>query len=123
MTAAQQLGSQIKMARLAAGLSLRKLASLTQIPTTTIEGYESGTSIPAEKLVRIADSVNHYVFRVDGYRFSVSRADEQALKAAGAEQLNLDFSAEYHYSKATVKISPGRIAVTFDGTRLTSELA
>ena len=118
MTVAQQLGSQIRSARIGAGLSLRKLGNLSGIPATTIEGYEGGSSIPAEKLVRIADALNYRDFVVDRYRFTVGRIDSEVPKPATREQLSLDFSAEYDYSRATVRIRPGSITVAFDATRL-----
>jgi len=31
------------------------------------------------------------------------------------QQLALDFTGEYSFSKATVRLSPGRISISFDG--------
>jgi len=86
MTAAQQLGNQIMDARLAAGLSLRKLGALAEIPATTIEGYETGASIPAEKLARIANALQHLTFQVDGYHFTVSKeGGEGSATSSGSD--------------------------------------
>jgi len=116
LTTAQQLGNQLRTARLDARLSLRKLGAKVSIPATTIEGYEAGNRIPADKFLRLADALNHQTFEVDGYKFNVTRSDVETPK--GGEQLNLNFSGEYLYSRATVKISPGRITVAFDANRL-----
>jgi len=37
------------------------------------------------------------------------------IPAPPGEQLALDFSGEYAFSKATVRLSPGRINISFDG--------
>ena len=118
MTAAKQLGSQVRLARLAAGLSLRRLGALSNIPATTLEGYEAGASVPAQKLARIADVLSHYTFRIDGFEFTVSRVGRDS-KTLAAEQLSLDFSGEYNYAKASVKVSPGKITIVVDGTKTT----
>jgi len=46
MTTRQQLAQQLKDARVGAGISLRALSALVNIPTTTIEGYEKETKFP-----------------------------------------------------------------------------
>jgi transcriptional regulator with XRE-family HTH domain len=116
MTAAEQLGSQIRTARMAAGLSLRKLGALARIPPTTIEGYEGGASIPAEKLARIANALNHLTFHVDGFRFTVSQADREGTSLP-PDQIALDFAGEYSYARAQVKIGPSNIRIVLDGTK------
>ena len=116
MTTAEQVGAQIKAARSDAGLSLRKLSKLANVPATTIESYESGISVPsADKLARIAAALNCFTFRVDEYTFTVSSAEAALDKSLASEQLALDFSGQYNYAKATVKIRPGRISIVFDG--------
>jgi transcriptional regulator with XRE-family HTH domain len=122
MTTAEQLGDQIKAAREEAGLSLRKLGELAKVPTTTIESYESGISVPsADRLARIAVALNYYTFRVDEYTFTVRLADAAPEKQAANAQLPLDFSGEYSYAKAMVKIRPGRISVVFDGVKASTQ--
>ena len=116
MTAALQLGGQIKAVRLEAGYSLRRLGELTSIPWTTIDGYETGKKIRAENFLRIADALNHHTFEVDGYKFTVGRSDKVLTILAASEQLKLEFFKEYDYSKASVRIGPGKITVSFDGS-------
>lgn len=116
MTAALQLGGQIKAVRLEAGYSLRRLGELTRIPWTTIDGYETGKKIPADNFLRIADALNHHTFEVDGYKFTVGRSDKVLTILAASEQLKLEFFKEYDYSKASVRIGPGKITVSFDGS-------
>lgn len=120
MTAAQQLGGQIKEARNKAGLSLRGLSTLANIPASTIEGYEAGGKIPADNFLRLADALKHHNFKVDGNEFTVRRTDTAVPVPAEGEQLKLDFSGEYDYSKASIKIRPGKITVSFDGVRLSA---
>ena len=118
MTTAEQLGNQIKAAREQAGLSFRKLSELAKVPTTTIESYESGISVPsADKLAKIAAALDCFTFRVDEYTFTVSRVGTAPEKSTANEQLPLDFSGEYSYAKASVKIGPGRISIVFDGVK------
>lgn len=90
----------------------------------TIGGYESGESIPtADKLAKIAGALDIHAFEVDGYRFTITRKERVAPFRPG-EQLTLDFSGEYAFSKATVRLSPGRINISFDGvTPISAEQA
>ncbi len=122
MTAAQQLGSQVKEARRAAGLTLRDLGARAEIPWTSIAGYEKGNRIPADKFLRIADALNHRTFKIDGESFNVSRVAEEMPDAARGEQLRLNFSGEYGYSRASVRISPGKIEVAFDGAKSSASM-
>lgn len=108
----QQLGSQLRAARDTAGLSLRGLSAITGIPTMTLDGYEKGNKIPADKFLRIADALDHRVFDVDGQKFSVNRSDSQSRKTE--EQMFFNFSGEYTNSRATVKIASGKITVAFN---------
>ena len=117
MTATLQLGDQIKAARLDAGLGLRELGRLAGIHWNTIKGYEGGKKIPADKFLQLADALNHHSFRVDGNEFTVTRADSTTPVSANREQLKLDFTGEYGYSRASVRIGPGKITVSFDGVR------
>jgi len=114
--AAFQLGEQIRAIRSQRGFSLRKLGELAGIPWTTIEGYEEGgRKIPADNFLRIADALDHHTFEVDGYKFTVGRSDKVLTILAASEQLKLEFFKEYDYSKASVRIGPGKITVSFDG--------
>ncbi len=114
--AALQLGGQIKAIRSQRGFSLRKLGELAGIPWTTIKGYEEGgRKIPADNFLRIADALDHHTFEVDGYKFTVGRSDKVLTILAASEQLKLEFFKEYDYSKASVRIGPGKITVSFDG--------
>lgn len=117
MTASQQLGSQIRAARSKARLSLRKLATIAGIPATTIAGYEKGNKIPADNFLRIADALQHHAYEIDGNFFNVARMDLMQEVPAKGEQLTLDFSGEYDYSRASIRLAPGKITVSFDGVR------
>jgi transcriptional regulator with XRE-family HTH domain len=115
MTASQQIASQLRAVRLEKGLSLRALATLARIPASTLEGYEAGSSVPAEKLARIADALDHRTFKVDEYHFTVSRAMPGI--PTHPDQLSLDFTGEYSYAKARIRIAPGKITIYLDGKR------
>jgi transcriptional regulator with XRE-family HTH domain len=117
MMAPQKLGGQVKAARSKSGLSLRKLAALAGIPATTIAGYEKGNKIPADNFLRIADALKHHTYEVGGNLFSVGRTHTARGVPLASEQLSLDFSGEYGYSFARVKIGPGKIIVSFDAVR------
>lgn len=115
MTTAEQLGAQIRAAR--GPLSLRALSDQVEISASTLGEYERGAKVPeADKLARIADALNHFTFQIDNFTFTVSRTDSGAERTVN-EQLPLDFSGEYSYAKASVKIRPGRISVVFDGVK------
>ena len=112
------LGSQIKRARNAAGLSVRALAEKVNIPYTTIEGFESGNKIPADRFLRIAAALNSHSFEVEGDKFEVYRVElEEVAKATSSPQMKFEFSEEYTYSRATVRIGPSRITVSFQGQK------
>jgi len=118
MTAAQQLGVQLKAARDRRGLSLRDLDELVGIRYTTISGYEAGTTVPtADKLARLALALNIHFVEIDTCRFWISRVEPAEIAPHTGDQLSLDFSEEYGYSRASLKISPGRITVVFDAVK------
>ncbi len=118
MTTAEQLGAQLKQARIEAGFSVREFAAHVRIPASTIEGYEAGTKIPAHTFLRIAEALKQYVFDVDGKKYRVERPDEQ--RSDSKEQMNFNFSAGYTTSHATVKIGPGTITVAFDARKVSN---
>jgi transcriptional regulator with XRE-family HTH domain len=119
MTAAEQLGTQLRAAR--GQLSLRALSDQVAISASTLGEYERGVKVPeADKLARIAEALNCFTFRIDNFYFTVSRAVVVPEPLAASAQLPLDFSGEYSYAKASVKIRPGRISVVFDGARTSS---
>lgn len=116
MTAAEQLGAQIRTAR--GQLSLRALSDQVDVSASTLGEYERGVKVPeADKLARIAEALNCFTFRIDNFYFTVSRVVLGTEPPTASAQLPLDFSGEYTYAKASVKIRPGRISVMFDGGR------
>lgn len=118
MTTAEQLGAQLRSARDDAGLSLRGLSEKVYISASTIGEYERGIKVPeADKLAKIANALNHFTFRIDEYTFTINPSDAARERATHDEQLPLDFSGEYSYAKASVKISPGRISVVFNAAK------
>lgn len=81
----------------------------------TIGDYESGDSTPtADVLAKIAGALDIHAFEVDEYRFTITRK-EKISPARKGEQMALDFTGEYAFSKATVRLSPGRLSISFDG--------
>ena len=116
MTTAEQLGFQLKAAR--GQMSLRALSGQVGISASTLGEYERGARVPeADKLARIAETLNCFTFRIDDFYFTVSRVVVQPEPSRQSAQLPLDFSGEYTYAKAAVKIKPGRISVAFDAFR------
>ncbi len=102
-------------------MSLRALSDQVKISASTLGEYERGVKVPeADKLARIAEALNCFTFRVDDFYFTVSRVVVDTELDAASAQLPLDFSGEYNYAKASVKIKPGRISVVFDGVRTPS---
>jgi transcriptional regulator with XRE-family HTH domain len=124
MTTAEQLGSQIKAARDAAALTLRELAQQVEISASTIGEYERGVKVPeADKLAKIAAALSHFTFRIDDYTFTISTKGLSGKELAVDRQLPLDFTGEYTYTKAHIKIEPGKISVAFDGVTARSPRA
>jgi len=114
MNTTQQLGLQLKAAR--GQMSLRALSAQVGISASTLSEYERGVKVPeVDKLARIAETLNCLTFRIDNFYFTVSRVVAHSEPCRQSEQLPLDFSGEYGYAKAVVKIKPGRISVAFDG--------
>ena len=102
-------------------MSLRVLSDQVDIAASTLSEYERGSKVPeADKLARIAEALNCFTFRIDNFYFTVSRVVVDSELGAPSAQLPLDFSEEYSYAKAIVKIKPGRISVLFDGVRTPS---
>jgi transcriptional regulator with XRE-family HTH domain len=96
-------------------MSVRALSQKVGVAPPTIASYESGGSVPtADTLARIAEVLNIHTIEIDEHRFTITRKEKLAT-ARPAEQTALDFSGEYAFSKATVRLSPGRINVSFDG--------
>jgi transcriptional regulator with XRE-family HTH domain len=115
MTAATQLGSQIRAAREGLPMSASKLGRMVGVTPPTIASYESGGSVPtADTLAKIAEVLGIRTVEIDEYRFTITRRERVAPTKLG-EQLALDFTGEYAFSKATVRLSPGRMNITFDG--------
>ena len=113
MTVAEQLGAQIKAAR--GGMSLRMLSEQVGISASTLGEYERGVRVPeADKLAKIAEVLNCFTYQIDNFYFTVSRVVVNTEHPPNA-QLPLDFSGEYGYAKANVKIGPKRISLMFDG--------
>lgn len=95
-------------------MSVRALSQRVGVAAPTIASYESGESIPtADTLARIAEVLNIHTIEIDEYRFTITRKEKLA-PARPSEQTALDFSGEYAFSRATVRLSPGRINVSFD---------
>jgi transcriptional regulator with XRE-family HTH domain len=118
MTKAEQLGTQMKQARELARLSLRDLCDEVGISASTLGEYERGVRVPeADKLVRIAAALEHFTFQIDGFTFNISPKDALPRIPAADRQMPLNFSGEYSYSTAQVKIEPGRISVAFEGVK------
>jgi transcriptional regulator with XRE-family HTH domain len=112
---ANQLGSQIKTARERIPMSASELGRIVGITSPTIASYEAGKSVPtADTLAKIAEILGLRTVEVDEYRFTITRKEQMAPAKPG-EQLALEFTGEYAFSKATVRLSPGRMNITFDG--------
>ena len=102
-------------------MSLRALGDQVGISASTLGEYERGVKVPeADKLARIAEALNCFTFRIDNFYFTVSRVVASTEPPPSTTQLPLDFSGEYNYAKASVKIGAGRISVMFDGVRTSS---
>ena len=122
MTTAEQLGIQLKAAR--GQMSLRALSEQVGISASTLGEYERGAKVPeADKLARIAETLNCFTFRIDEFYFTVSRVIVDLGPEKQSVQLPLDFSGEYNYAKASVKLKPGRISITFDGFKTPTSVA
>src|SRR5260370_42611319 len=101
MTTATQRGSQIKAAREGVPLGASRLGRMVGVPAPTIASYESGGSVPtADTLAKIAEVLGIRTVEIDNYRFTITRKEQVAPTKPG-EQVALDFTGEYAFSKAT----------------------
>jgi len=96
-------------------MSASKLGRIVGVTSPTIASYEAGASVPtADTLGKIADALGVQAIEIDEYRFTITRK-ERIIPPRPSEQMALDFTGEYSFSKATVRLSPGRISISFDG--------
>jgi transcriptional regulator with XRE-family HTH domain len=96
-------------------MSASKLGRMVGVTPPTIASYETGASVPtADTLAKIAEVLGIRAVEIDEYRFTITRKEQVAPTKPG-EQLALDFTGEYAFSRATVRLSPGRMNITFDG--------
>jgi transcriptional regulator with XRE-family HTH domain len=118
ITADEQIGLQIRTARDRLNMSRRALSLKAGVSSPTMKDYEEGKTAPAASmLAKIAEALEIRAFEIDEYRYTITRKEKVVPTHAG-EQLTLDFAGEYAFSRATVRISPGRINVSFDGITL-----
>lgn len=111
----KEFGASLQKRREDANLSLRALGRRVGVSPETIRQYELGRIPDADKLAKIAVALKTSEFVLKDAKISIVRA---VPEPTAAEQLTLDFKAEYTQSTATIQIRPGSIAVTLGGVRL-----
>lgn len=95
-------------------MSVRSLSEKVGVTPPTMASYESGKSTPTvDTLAKIAEALGIQFFEINEYRFTITRKEK--LAQIRGEQIALDFTGEYAFSKATVRLSPGKINLSFDG--------
>lgn len=96
------LGIQIREARIAAGLTQLELAEKTSIKREHISNIELGKNSPAVKIVTDIARALHTCFHVDGCRIeprSDSSVSHQPVLVP--EQMRLDFGVEYRFTSSS----------------------
>ena len=116
------LGSQIRDARKAAGLSQEGLGSAVKLSRKMIGRYEAGTDAPSVHLLgKIALELGLRELDINGYKFEIASRPEAVGPPVG-EQLRLDFGQEYASSQVKLSISPGRASITITAIIATPSL-
>jgi putative transcriptional regulator len=100
------LGAQIREARVAAGLTQLQLAERTSVKREHISNIELGKNSPAVKIVTdIAQALNTF-FDLDGCRIE-PRPDTSSSRRPGPipQQMKLDFGVEYRFTSSSISLS------------------
>ena len=90
-----QLGSQIKAARSAKGLSLRALATRIDISPEMLRRYEAGKPAPPLEVITAICSELEKTFAVNGFLISVQAKPEKAAQPMAAQQVELELGTDY----------------------------
>lgn len=107
MTWREDLGIQIRNARIAADLSQLQLAEKTSVKREHISNIELGKNSPAVKIITEIAKALQTSFTLDGCTIS---PDSEVPSAAGPasvpRQMNLDFGVEFQFEAATLLLKP-----------------
>jgi putative transcriptional regulator len=100
------LGAQIREARVAAGLTQLQLAERTSVKREHISNIELGKNSPAVKIVTdIAHALNTS-FHLDGCR--IEPGPDKPISGYPAlvpEQMRLDFGIEYRFTATSISLN------------------
>jgi transcriptional regulator with XRE-family HTH domain len=101
-----ELGTQIRKARVAAGLSQLQLAERTSVKREHISNIELGKNSPAVKIITDIARALSTSFYLDGCRIE-PRPEKAAFRhpVPVPEQLRLDFGVEYRFMASSVLLN------------------
>lgn len=105
MTWQQELGTQIRKARQAAGLTQAKLAERSHVSRQMIGRYETGGDPPSVKiLAQIARVLNIREIEVQGLRVRIDEPEVRGRPRLVGRQLDLPYDRPHLFKGASVRI-------------------
>jgi transcriptional regulator with XRE-family HTH domain len=115
VTCKEELGRQIRNARMGAGMSQENLAMKMSVSRPQLSNYENGKSdVPARIAAEIAEALGVY-FIVGGCRIgpNFTKLSQPSIEA---HQLCLEFDTEHHFPSSAVTIKPTRDSIVITAT-------
>lgn len=109
----QDLGSQLREARDAAGLTQTELARRLRVSRQMVSRYENGTASPAIDVLAFAAETLGVEFEIRGIKILTSPTVERRPTPARPRQLLLDYDQSRRFRDAIVEITPqkGRLLI------------
>lgn len=103
----EDLGRQIKDARIAAGLSQLQLAEKTSVKREHISNIELGKNSAAVKIITEIATALQASFTVDGCTISPESSPANRLRPLSVpHQMRLDFGVELQFQSASLLLKP-----------------
>jgi transcriptional regulator with XRE-family HTH domain len=101
-----ELGKQIRKARIAAGLSQLQLAERTSVKREHISNIELGKNSPAVKIITDIAHALSTSFYLDGCRIEPELEHPVSRRPVPVpQQMRLDFGVEYRFSASSVLLN------------------
>ena len=102
----EDLGAQIKVARVQAGLTQLQLAEMTSVKREHISNIELGKHSPAVKIVTDIARALQTTFRIEGCLIEPSAESSEIRRPLSvAQQLKLDFGVGYRFDARHLSVT------------------
>jgi transcriptional regulator with XRE-family HTH domain len=109
----QELGSQLRAAREASGLTQTRLARRLHVSRQMVSRYENGVDPPAVEVLALAVQVLDVEFEIRGIKILASVAGRRRPVPVGPKQLAFDYDEARKFRGAIIEITPqkGRLFI------------